>query len=187
MATEIPYWGSNPLIWDQLKINGTVVPGKVKVTVKRGSRLDVRKPPKAHHAVLVDQGKPPAEGEISISIGFDAIAGQPYGTGAEQWTAYQKLEASVFGKKPTKRNAVKVSHPEFTRAGITQVFFGDPGTLEGEGPGPRTIKIPWVEYGKIVSATAGTVSGSTAKALSDTSIASLGKAKKPSANETSTP
>lgn len=181
MASEIPFWRDNPLVWDQLKIDGTVVPGIVKVTVKRGPRLDVRKPPKAHHAVLVDQGKPPAEGEIEITIGFDAVNGQPFGTGAKQWTDYQKLETTVFGKKPSKRNAFKVSHPEFTRAGITQVFFGDPGPLDGEGPGVRTVKIPWYEFGKITSAGSGTVGGASLKPKMDVSTKSL--AKKPSATE----
>lgn len=185
MASEIAFWRTSPLVWNQLKIDGTTVPGIVKVTVKRGQRLDVRKPPKAHHATLVDQGKPPAEGEIEITIGFDAVVGQPFGTGAEQWTAYQKLEQTVFGKKPSKRNASKVSHPEFTRAGIAQVFFGDPGTLEGEGPGTRTVKIPWFEYGKITSAEAGTVGGASLKPKMDVSTKSL--AVKPSATATRKP
>lgn len=183
MASEIPFWRTSPLVWDQLKIDGTVVPGIVKVTVKNGQQLDTRKGPKQNNAVLVDQGEPLIEGEIEITFGFDSVAGQPFGTGAEQWTAYQKLKQTIFGRKPNKRNASTVSHPEFTLANVSQAWFGKPGNLEGDGPGVRKVKIPWWNRAKITSAEAGTVGSATGKAKGDTSIASLAKAKKPSATE----
>lgn len=184
MSSAIPFWRDSPLVWDHLKINGKAAPGLARVTFKSPARLDVRKPPKAHYAVLVDQGKPPLEGTITLEIGFDATAGQPFGSGASQWSAWLDLEQSIFGKKPSKRNAFTVSHPEFSRRGVNKVYLGDPGPLEGDGPGTRKITIPWWEFGKIVSAEAGTVTATTAKPIGSISVAQLATAKKPSSTET---
>ena len=185
MSTSVPYWGDDPKAWDQCKFNKQLVPGIVKVTYQVPKRLDVRKPPKAHYAVLVDQGKPPFEGTIKITLGFHATAGQPYDDGSMQWDRWLALEQALWGKKASVRNAIAVSHPEFARKGISHVYMDEPGPLEGEGPGTRTITIAWYQNAKIVPAGAGEVKAPAPK--KDVSISSLKKAPKPSSTETKAP
>jgi hypothetical protein len=187
MASAIPFWQDDPLAWDRLSINGALVPGRVRVTVKRAPRLDVRKPPKMHSAVLVDQGKPPAEGEIEILLGFESSPGSPFGTAAKQWADWCAMEASIFGGKPGERKAFVVSHPKFQWAKISRVYLEDPTGLDEDGPGARTIKIAWKEYGKIFPASVGEVSAGPGKPLTpvkSTDIRTLAAAKKPSASNT---
>lgn len=184
MASEIPYWGDDPLAWDQLKINGKLVPGKVRITVKRAKRLEVRKSPKMHNATLVDQGKPLAEGDIVITIGFESAPGSPFGTARSQWAAWCALETELFGSKPGTRNAVIVSNPKFQWAKISRVYLEDPTGLDEEGPGAKTIKIEWSQYGPKAPAEAGAVKAGPALKAGNTDIRTLANVKKPSSNNT---
>ncbi len=181
MSSAIPFWRDDSKTWDTLKVGKQDVPGIARVSFKPPPRLDVRKPPKSHYARLVDMGRPPYEGTIEITLGYESSTGG----GSEQWDRWLALEQSVFGKKPTTRNAVKVSHPEFARKGITQVYLGDPGPLEGDGPGTRKITIQWWEFGKVLPASAGSVSAAApATPKQPTNVKALGT--KPSTTNTGT-
>ena len=187
MASTIPSWQTDPLAWDQLKINGRIVPGRAHVRYKIASRLDVRKPPKMHRAVLVDQGVPPVEGEIELEFGFEAAPGSPFGTAASQIDAWFNLEAELFGRKAGERKAYVVSHPEFSRKGISKVYLEEPGSLQGSGPGTRTIVMGWCQFDKIYPASIGEVQAGPTKpltAVKSTDIRTLAAAKKPSSSNT---
>ena len=181
MATEIPFWDDDPLAWDQLKINGKLVPGRARITVKRGNRLDRRKAPKQHQEVLVDQGQPAADGEIQILLGFDSAPGAPFGTAREQWKAWQALEAELFGSKPGSRKAYIVEHPKFQWAKISQVYLEDPMGLDEDGPGARTITIGWHQYGRVTVGEPGAVKAGPIKPKLSTDIRTLANVKRPSA------
>lgn len=159
MGASVAFWGDDPGVWDACFVNGVQLPGICRVTVKRPSRLDVRKPPKFHKAVLVDQGQAPASGTIEMVLGFNSTGSQPYGTAADQWNTWLAILDSIFGRKAKTRDAFSVSHPEFQLAGISKVYLEDPGSLEGSGPGVRKITIPWYEEGKIYPAETGTGTG----------------------------
>ena len=180
MASKIPFWQTDPLAWDQLIINGKTVPGLTKVSIKKGRRLDIRKGPKQHGSALVDQGKPAIEGEFEILIGFDSAPDMPYGTAEQQWDAWCALEEELFGGKPKKRRAYDVKHPKLQWAKVSKVFLEDPNGLDEDGPGAKTIKINWVQYGKISAAESGTVEAGPIKPKGNTDIRTLANAKKPS-------
>jgi len=180
MSTSIPFWGDNPLAWDQIKIGGTLMPGRCKVTFKPPQRLDVRKSPQTHNATLVDNGKPPIEGEIELEFGFESANGAPYGTAREQWSKWLEVKASIWGKKASKRESYTVDNAQMALGNLTKVYLGDPGPLEGEGPGSRKVKFAFYEFGKVLPASTGTGSKAVkgpVKAKTSTSILDL---KKPS-------
>ena len=187
MASEIPSWQTDPLAWDQLKINGAIVPGRARVRYKVPNSLDVRKPPKFNKAVLVDQGEPPLEGEIEIEFGFESAPGSPFGTAASQISGWFAMEAALFGRKSKTRQAFLVSHPEFMRSGVSKIYLQRPGSLQGEGPGTRTVVIPWCQYDKVYPANVGEVSAGPSKPIrpiGNTDIRTLAAAKKPSSSNT---
>lgn len=183
MASAIPSWQTDPLAWDQCKLNGKLVPGRVQVRYKVPNRLEVRKAPKQHRAVLVDQGIPPLEGDIEVEFGFDAAPGSPFGTAASQIDAWFALEAELFGRKAGARKAFTVSHPEFSRKGITRIYLNEPGSLQGSGPGTRTVVMSWCQYAPIAPAEAGSVKSGPVKPVGTTDIRTLA-AKKPSGSNT---
>lgn len=180
MSTAIPFWGDNPLAWDQIKIGGLLMPGRCKVTFKAGERLSVRRSPQTHEDTLVDNGKPSTTGEIEIEFGFESANGSPYGTAREQWARWLEVEAVLWGKKPSKRDAYTVDNAQMALGRITKIYIEDYGSLEGEGPGSRKARFAFRKYGKVVDASS--LSGAKAvkapvKPKTTTSILDL---KKPS-------
>ena len=184
MASTIPSWQTDPLAWDRLKINGQIVPGRAQVRYKVANRIDVRKAPKQHHAVLVDQGDPPLEGEIEVEFGFEAGPGSPFGTAASQIDAWFTLEAELFGRKAGARKAFSVSHPEFMRKGIAKIYLNEPGSLQGSGPGTRTVVMGWCQYDKVYPGETGAVSAAPVRKAGNTDIRTLANVKKPSSSNT---
>jgi hypothetical protein len=183
MASAIPSWQTDPYAWDRLKINGKFVPGKVRVSYKIANRLDVQKAPKQQHAVLVDQGVPPIEGEIEVEIGFESAPGAPFGTAESQIEAWFALEAELFGRKAGPRKAYTVNHPEFSRKGISKVYLNEPGSLQGSGPGTRTVSMSWCQFAPVYPGETGAVKAGPVKPVGTTDIRTLA-AKKPSSGNT---
>lgn len=167
----IPSWLAAPQTWDTVVLNNRVIPGVADVTYTISSGLTVRKPPKGHYAAIVDQGYKPAQGEIRIRFGFEGVNG--YGSAEDQWESWQALVEEIFPRRRATRQAYPVSHPKFALAGIASVYVADVSSPEGEGPGTRTATIKWIEYGKVVSAAAGSVNGAPAKPVGSTDLSSL--------------
>lgn len=187
MASEIPSWQTDPLAWDQIKINGRIVPGRAQVRYKVSPSIDVRKPPKMNHAVLVEQGEPPIDGEIELEFGFESAPGSPFGTAAGQIKEWFLMEAELFGRKSKTRKAYVVSHPEFTRKGISKIYLGAPGSLQGSGPGKRSVVMNWWQFDKVYPSSTGEVQAGPTKpltAVKSTDIRTLANAKKPSTSNT---
>lgn len=181
---SIPLWQDEPGTWDVVVLNGVALPGVARVTTDGASSgLDVRTAPKSHYATLVDQGYRAARGTIDLVLGFEGTSAG-YGSAADQWSRWLTVLETIRPRKAATRNAFTVSHPALKMLGISKVYITRVGPPEGEGPGVRRVRIDWVEYGRVVSADAGSVG--LARPRQDVSISSLDKAKKerPSTSET---
>lgn len=181
-TTQIPFWGDTPEAWDQGTIDGNLVPGIMDVEVNAESGIDERRSPRTHRSVLVDQGYRLARGYITVTLGFEPLS-PGYGTPRSQWEAWQALEEKIRPKRAQKRIAHSVVHPKLAIKGIKQVYFTKIGSLQGKGPGVRTIRIDFVEFGPVepMQVTSGAV---TAQPKLSTDLSSLRRAQAPSATET---
>jgi hypothetical protein len=131
----VPYWGTDPISWDRLYVNGQLAPGWVSnYRVTRRVKLQKNAGPGTRGASLVLQGRELADVSFELMLR----------------TEHQLARAVAFVRDriPTKdqKSAVACAHPILTIHQLSLLFLERLGGPHRKEHGLYTIELELVEF-----------------------------------------
>jgi len=121
--------------WDILRLGGVRIPGIAKVKGKLGSGLDVKKPKGGKKATIKDDGDPPGELDVELSMSHQDVV--------EFAEIIPVLRAIT---KDGARDPLQVEHPEAYLWGINNVTVGDIDSDHPDQGGRKKITLKLIEW-----------------------------------------
>jgi hypothetical protein len=130
----LPNWSTTG-DWEVLRLGGIPIPGRAKVKGKLPSGLDVKKPKGGKKATIKDDGDPP--GELDVELSMDH----------EQLVAFAEIVPILRAvTKGGARDPLKVEHPEAALWGIHNVTVGDIDSDHPAAGGRKVITFKLIEW-----------------------------------------
>lgn len=131
----VPSWSTTDQ-WDTLMLGGQLIPGVARLDINMGSGLDVQKPTRGKNASIADDGTPPAELTITVTL-----------ADADEAT---RFSSAILLLRPTAKSAsldpLEIVHPLAQMWDISAVSIGSISSPSPTSGGSLVVTIRAVQW-----------------------------------------